>query len=87
MDAATMQRQHSTARANVPTASARRVRYDSAQMDLSSWKVVYFLALISAGDHLISRKFSHATEIYLFINKTQMTDWLTAEPLAAILLC
>ena len=35
--------------------AARRL----AQMDLSSWKVVYFLTLISAGDHLISRKFSH----------------------------
>ena len=30
-----------------------------AQMDLSSWKVVYFLTLISASDHLISRKISH----------------------------
>ena len=39
-----------------------------AQMDLSSWKVVYFLTLISAGDHLISRKLSHGN--LSFINQT-----------------
>ena len=37
-------------------------------MDLSSWKVVYFLTLISAGDYLISRKLSHGN--LSFINQT-----------------
>ena len=54
-------------------------------MDLFSWKVVYFLTLISASDHLISRKISYGkfpTEIYLFFHQTLTPNFYLCVPLA-----
>jgi hypothetical protein len=49
-----------------------------AQMDLSSWKVVYFLTLISASDALNFPEM----EIYLFINQTLTPNFYLCVPLA-----
>ena len=47
-------------------------------MDLSSWKVVYFLTLISASDALNFPEM----EIYLFINQTLTPNFYLCVPLA-----
>ena len=49
-----------------------------AQMDLSSWKVVYFLTLISASDALNFPEM----EIYLVINQTLTPNFYLCVPLA-----
>ena len=49
-----------------------------AQMDLSSWKVVYFLTRISASDALNFPEM----EIYLFINQTLTPNFYLCVPLA-----